>query len=102
MLYATRDENGRLVGLSEVPLEDGAEIMRPGDPDVVDFLTRVTAGGAMVSDDPFLASDLDFIRVIEDLVEVLLKKGILTLADLPEAARDKLMERRAMRHAMGS
>lgn len=97
MPFVTRDEDGRVIGISELPLEEDAEILPADAPEVAALLARL-GGATMVEGDSFLASDLDFIRVLEDLVEVMLRKGLLTLADLPEAAQDKLMERRAMRH----
>lgn len=42
-------------------------------------------------------SDADFIRVLEDLIDVLLDKHILLLTDLPEAAQQKLLKRKKMR-----
>ncbi|MGH6717832.1 MAG: tryptophan synthase subunit beta [Alphaproteobacteria bacterium] len=42
-------------------------------------------------------SDSDLVRVIEDVVEILLGKGLITITDLPERAREKLAARRALR-----
>jgi hypothetical protein len=97
MPYVTRDEDGRLVGLSEVPLDEDAEELPIGAPEVDAFLHRI-GGVEAVGGDPFVEVDLDFIRVLEDLLEVLMGSGILKFTDLPEAARVKLRERRAMRH----
>jgi len=49
----------------------------------------------------FAASDLAFIRVIEDVVEALVLKGAINMADLPEPAQRKLMGRRALRTWLG-
>ena len=45
-------------------------------------------------------SDIGLIRVIEDLVDVLLRKGLITITDLPAEARDKLTLRRVLRSKM--
>lgn len=42
-------------------------------------------------------SDLELIRVLEDLIDVLIGKGVIVLTDLPEAAQMKLAERRNLR-----
>ena len=42
-------------------------------------------------------ADLAFIRVLEDLVEVLQRKGILDLDEFPPQAKDKVLERRMLR-----
>jgi len=45
------------------------------------------------------ASDLEFIRVIEDLTETLIAKGVIAEADLPAQAQAKIQSRRALRQA---
>lgn len=47
-------------------------------------------------------SDLEMIRVLEDLISVLIAKGVLRITDLPEAAQNKLSNRSQMRHQLGS
>jgi hypothetical protein len=44
-------------------------------------------------------SDLDLVRVLEDLIEVLCAKGAIDLDDLPLGARNKIIQRRALRRA---
>ena len=92
MPYVMRDGEGRVVAVSEMP-GPGCEPAAAGDPELLAFLGRALPGEA----EPFLASDLGLIRVIEDVVEVLVRKNLLVLTDLPAAAQDKLMGRRAMR-----
>lgn len=98
MPYVIRDEDGQVVAVAEVPLDDEGEYLPPGDPQVLAFLTRSCEAEFAADDDAFVASDLSFIRVLEDLVEVLIRRGVLTLSDLPGAAQNKLMQRRALRH----
>jgi hypothetical protein len=45
-----------------------------------------------------LAKDLQLIRVIEDLIDALVIKGVISTGDLPEAVQLKLLERQALRH----
>ena len=45
----------------------------------------------------FSKMDADLIRVLEDLVFVLIEKGVITLRDLPPQAQNKLLERRGFR-----
>lgn len=95
MPYVIRDDDGQVVAVAEVPLEEAAEELPPDHPEVAAFLLR--ACNPVDEDGPFLTADLAFIRVVEDLIEVLIKKGVLSLSDLPTPAQDKLMERRALR-----
>lgn len=97
MPYVIRDGAGQLIALSEVPLEQGAEELDSDDPEVMALLARLADTDLTIAGDRFLASDIAFIRVIEDVIEALIRKGVLTLAELPPAARDKMMERRALR-----
>ena len=46
-------------------------------------------------------SDLDMIRVLDDLVQVLMDKGVLRITDLPPAAQSKLLSRTQARVALG-
>lgn len=97
MPFVIRDENGRVAALSEIPLEAAAEHLEARDPEVLAFFARIAEADGVVEGDRFMASDLEFIRVIEDVVEVLIRKGVLALTDLPAEAQGKLMERRALR-----
>ncbi len=42
-------------------------------------------------------SDKDMARVNEDLVEVLITKGVLDMTDLPQTAQDKITKRKNLR-----
>jgi len=42
-------------------------------------------------------SDLEFVRVLEDVITVLIEKNIIAHTELPEAAREKLSRRRELR-----
>ncbi|OAN54078.1 hypothetical protein A6A04_12605 [Paramagnetospirillum marisnigri] len=95
MPYVSRDASGKVVGLSEAPVEEATESLPASHPDVLDFLFRDTAGDRAST--RFLASDLGFIRVVEDLVAVLIEKRIIAFTDLPAAAQDKLLDRRSLR-----
>ena len=44
--------------------------------------------------------DKDFIRVLEDLIDVLIARGVITMEMLPKDARDKLASRRQMRDTL--
>ncbi|MFL1527226.1 tryptophan synthase subunit beta [Pseudomonas sp. O230] len=46
-------------------------------------------------------SDLDMIRVLDDLIQVLTDKGVIRVTDLPAAAQAKLMDRSQAREALG-
>lgn len=95
MPYVSRDAAGKVVGLSEEPGEGEAESLPASHPDILEFLFRDTTGDRTST--RFLASDLGFIRVVEDLVAVLIEKRIIAFTDLPAPAQDKLLGRRSLR-----
>lgn len=45
-------------------------------------------------------SDLALVRVIEDLIDTLIEKGLIQFTDLPPAAQAKLLSRRETRAAL--
>ena len=46
-------------------------------------------------------TDTSLVRVLEDLIDVLITRGVIQFTDLPEAAQAKLMERRQTRASLG-
>jgi len=48
-------------------------------------------------DEGFSRLDADFVRVLEDLIDVLIANGTLRLTDLPVQAQRKLSERKQAR-----
>lgn len=61
--------------------------------------------GASAPDSEYDLEKLDgeFIRVLEDLIDVLITKGVINLTDLPPKALDKLNQRqRARRRLRGA
>jgi len=51
-------------------------------------------------DKNFATLDVAFIRVLEDLIDTLIEKGVLRLTDLPEEAQRKLSERKGLRRRL--
>jgi hypothetical protein len=91
MPYAERDAQGRLVALHRSPAPGAAEWLDPADAEVVAFM----AAGA--TQDDYRALDAGFIRVLEDLIDVLLARGLIAVTDLPPEARRKLGARKGRR-----
>ena len=46
-------------------------------------------------------TDTSLVRVLEDLIDVLITRGVIQFTDLPEAAQAKLTERRQTRASLG-
>lgn len=46
-------------------------------------------------------SDLEFVRVLEDVIAALIARGALVLTDLPQPAQEKLRQRLDLRGRLG-
>ncbi|WP_346799180.1 tryptophan synthase subunit beta like protein [Halomonas sp. Bachu 37] len=92
MLYAKRNADGEIIMISRTPIADSSESIAAESPEVLAFLTDNPDASAN-----FLASDLEFVRVLEDILEVLLEKGVINFMELPEAAQQKVMKRKSLR-----
>ena len=52
--------------------------------------------------DALSQSDASLARVLEDLIDVLISRGVVQFTDLPDAAQAKLLERRQNRATMSN
>jgi hypothetical protein len=95
MPYVVRDKNGCVVSVIANPgsIEQGR--LKSGDSEIQDFFDKQQATRQL--QEVLVASDMSFVRVLEDLIGVLLDKGILMLTDLPDAAQEKILERKGIR-----
>ena len=71
----------------------------PGDPELHAFLSGTGDSAELQS--ALVASDLELVRVLEDLIAVLIDKRIIMLTDLPKAAQQKLAHRYELRSRLG-
>jgi hypothetical protein len=62
-----------------------------------DFLKDHKASSSDLAVELLEATDQTFIRVTEDLIETLVNKSIISVDDLPEIARNKLVARQNLR-----
>lgn len=51
---------------------------------------------------PLSQTDSDLARVLEDLIDVLITRGLIQFTDLPDAAQAKLLERRRTRASLSN
>jgi hypothetical protein len=93
MPYIRRSDAGAIVALLNDSAPDAQEFMPATEPEICAFLGLPTMNN-------FVGLDADFIRVMEDLLDVMLSKGLLRLTDLPAEAQRKLLARKDMRRRM--
>lgn len=98
MPYVKRDQSGEVAAVFATRQADATEFVSEG---AEDLMTLIGQGARDADPQKILTeSDLDFIRVIEDLVAVLMHKNIIQPTDLPPEARTKLLQRRRLRGQM--
>ncbi len=94
MLYATRNTEGRIIGISDAP-SSTAEAIDNNHPDVRAFFS---AHNKDFSPDSYLdESDIAIARILDDLVDLLVKKNLIMFTELPSEAQKKLLSRRVVR-----
>lgn len=106
MPYVERDSSGRIVAVRLQPDARATEPLASDDPQILAFLglpaaPAAAAAAAGVPAEPFDVLDADFVRVIEDVIDVLIGRHVINLTDLPPEAQAKLMQRKGLRDQMG-
>lgn len=91
MPYVRRDAQGRIESLHRHPQPSATEFIEPGDPQLQALF------GEHAEPETFEALDASFVRVAEDLLELMIAKNLLTITDLPIEAQNKLLSRRGLR-----
>ena len=95
MLYVRQDENGELVDFSFTPLP-GYALASLEDPHIKAWLAKPENQGLV--DETLQRMDLEMARAVEDLIEMLIDKGVILFTDLPEAVQNKILFKRSIRH----
>ena len=95
MPFVRRDVEGNVEAVFS--REEGTAIEQlPADhPDIVNFL-GVDVKSSTEADE-WVQADLALARVTEDLVDLLIDKGVINFTDLPEGAQMKLLKRQGLR-----
>lgn len=97
MPYAQRNEKGEIVALTADSTSEEDQSIGLDNPEVLKFL----AGGKAQGDHYFemLAQDLQQIRILEDLIDLLTSKGIIMFSELPVAAQRKILNKKSIRES---
>lgn len=105
MPYIQRDKHGEIVALTR-DTSVSAEFMAANDPLVINFLndgaTKSVESSALAVDNHLSLhrADLEMIRVIEDVIDLLIAKNLLMFSELPAAVQHKLLQKRGQREKL--
>jgi hypothetical protein len=94
MPFVRRNPDGTIDALFAASMNDAREELPPDHPEVLAFI------GAPAPGAEFTALDADFIRVLEDVIDALIDKGVLRVTDLPHEAQRKLSARKGLRRRL--
>ena len=85
MFSVKRNIKGNITSIHQASGKDSGELKTLMDKEVIEFLEKSNDQESKMG---FLSvSDIGTIRVIEDLIDVLVKKHIILFTDLPESAQ---------------
>ncbi len=97
MPFVKRDAHGVVVAVSQEPGSGCSEELSKDDPALAAFFARIASEASSLE-----ATDQDLIRVLEDVVDLLIAKGLILFTELPVDAQQKIMRRQQMRSNIGS
>ncbi len=93
MPYVRRDAAGQITSLHRAPEPGADEFLADADAQVQAFVGH----DAPAPGDEFSRLDADFVRVVEDLIDVLIARNVINITDLPPEALAKLHSRKGYR-----
>lgn len=91
MYYVARDEAGRICEAHTTPQGAAREERPDNDAEVLQFIHDRWRQNELYQ------LDLDFVRATEDLIGLLIDKGVILFTDLPAKVQEKLLRRREVR-----
>jgi len=95
MPYIKRDEQGNISAVSETVSDGFDELLEEESVELEAFLNQWQTGRNNLNE-----TDLGFVRVLEDVIELLISKNLICFTDLPEAARTKMQQRQRLREVL--
>lgn len=98
MFYVQRNAAGQLLRVEAAAFDQFTEMLPSDHADIQEWFADDVVENSL---NQLKQSDLDMIRVLEDLIDVLTAKGVFKITDLPPARRPSCstVPRRARRSA---
>jgi len=95
MVYVQSDRNGKLLRVEGEPFVGMSGALAFESEELQGWLRAKLDVEAKLS--VLKRSDTELVRVLEDLIHILVERGVIRYTDLPAAARQKLDERALLR-----
>jgi len=99
MPYVIRNKNGQIISFHQKTKSAKAELIGPENyQEVIEFLKETNSVDEIHQ--ILSSSDLELVRVLEDVIDLLCKNRVITFTDLPDSAQKKLTSRKNIRAEM--
>lgn len=95
MFYVLRDDEQKIYAVYSTPTSEATECLPPSHHEVLAFFSGQESANTSTLD--LTLSDLKMVRVIEDLVDILIDKSVVSLDDFPADAKARLQMRKQVR-----
>ena len=92
MPYIFKNDEGLIAGSASEKLGEDWEFIAGDAKEYIDYLERSIEGYS-----PFRESDIQLARVLEDLISILIDRGMVRFTDFPAEAQKRLNYRQTMR-----
>jgi hypothetical protein len=98
MFYVQRDAQGALIRVEAAAYAESTDTLPADHHEIQAWYANEEVEKSLTQ---LKQSDLEMIRVLDDLIQVLTRKGVISVTDLPPAAQAKLLDRNQAREALG-
>ena len=99
MLFVERDQTGKIIAVRKDADRPGMEHKSIVDVEILQFLGYGEKDNSVFQ--ILEAMDAGVVRVLEDLIDLLVRKNIIMFTEFPEEAQRKLSIRRQIRENIG-
>ncbi len=98
MIYVKRAATGEITAIDFSPAP-GFEQSNLFDPEISEFLQASSENSELIKE-VLDRVDMEMGRVVEDLIDVLIDKGVMNFTDLPEVVQNKLLFKKTIRSSL--
>ena len=95
MPFVKRNASGNIIAIQHELSEGVEEELETSAPEIALFLYG--SEGSLEARQTLMALDQKMARVLEDLIDLMVRKNQIVMTELPQAAQEKLMSRRSVR-----
>jgi len=95
MAYIARNQGGEITAIYETEKPGAQEYLPIDSPEITAFINQSENDSDLKT--VLSSSDVELVRVLEDLVTTLINKKVILFTDLPVAAQEKLTSREQIR-----